>query len=921
MHTDLRFLRKYWKGNKRSFLTILLAIIFLAAMATTSLLLERTDIRRELHARYDVDGAFDFEYLAVDSDTIDYLYDHKAVEDVGEIYCIGKIKYADTSATVGSFKNKTAAKLAHYHVSEGRLPENKGEIALTRDIYNTFSPFTEIGGKITLPIYGAGDIIIDESERTLVGIVDETSRDTFENSVHSNGSEYYDPRILLSYEEASNYSNGYTNIMLGLKNGDAFALYKPTDEELENPRYPDIEELFTEMFQRKYYLSGTGKSIAVQQIGRADNPDDIAISSKTEMIRYIAVFAIVITVISLLCSISIVMKKRMESLRLMRCIGYSKARIYRMMLFEAFSIFVIGTVIGILVGIAAYEGFYAVQTQFFGLSEYRGYTAEWVVCRKTSSPIITAIATTGLSVLISYAVVLIRLNKEIGIVKPEFQKKYFGRITSCASAVRRVLSQGIIGIMQIIALVCVLFATTLGYVYCIKDGKGASVVSQTTGGTGYMMNNNVYEVEQGIDLDKLGGDCYLYVQGGIAHAQYLSPQTSSGMSHKNITELYNNGAENVYCWSNPFMLMTSVGNGENQVLVSNPLSISDCEKFGFEPQTVSALPIILMNDNTFSKLLDVCEGDANSEKAVWISIFGDGSEFEIGEEITVYSARSDATGYMPEEIVTKKMNISDCVKADRDALEKNDFLCSILGDYRYYPGFLVISGEYTEKAGIFDTTYDKIVFYADNNEEKMKNILASAVRAEMKLGSKNRFDMHDKHIYNLANDYATIVFLFIFLFVIYIVGYCNILKLRLKQKAPTLSIMRCMGLPKHKLSGYLIIDSLKIPLISTALTAGLFTVFRRMMTSKYNRYCSLNEKWIELHETATTEKLDGIRDQMAELRNKYMLTDEMWIPDWIIPFAILAAAICIVSVLCILILPRKSITPNLAEAVTSKDQE
>lgn len=912
MNTDLKFLFRYWKRNKRSFITIIMSVALLVTMLLVTLLFERTDIRRELHDYYNTDGAFDIEYRNVDKDTISLIKNNSTVDKIGEIYCVGKVKYGDFSATVGAFKDRVAEELAHYPVMSGKLPECSSEISLTESLKNTFCPSAKIGETITLEIFDINGENSKEIKYTLVGILNDVQRTTFEDPVY--GYDNCDPRVLISYEDAESFSDGYINVIFSFINGEQLAV-----SGYEDSKFAKEDALRHECFERGYSLNGIGRSHGIQMVSGASSEDEIAVSSKSQMIRIISVFAVIISVISMLSCIDIVMKKRMESIHLMRCIGYSKARIFRVLVIEAFILFIIGIITGLALGIIIYESAFAVQTDTFGLSKYRGYTAEWIVSQKAYSPFFSSVIIAGITILISYTVIIIRMNRDISIVVSSSKKRYFFKIHSVSSAVRRVLAQGAEGVLQATALVCVLFASTLGYLYCIKDGKGTSVVAQTTMNK-YMQQDNIYEVSDGIDLNKLNCDCYMQVQGGLVQAVYLSPFQSRGLEHEKISELYRNGAETVYSWSDPFMLMTGVEDSSNPTLLSNLLDEQNCERLGFLNGSVSAIPCFLMNDTMLSKLSDICECDFNNENAVWVSIFGDGMEFSENEAFTVYSARSDESGYMSEEIINTQMIVSDCIKADSALLENDRFLCGVLGEYRYYPGFLVLDAEYAQRIGIFNNTYDKILLSANGDEDRLNSLLSAVIDSGTQLNITTRFNLSKEYTYNTLNEYSTVAFLFVFLFLIYIVGYCNVLKLRLKLKSSTLTMMRCFGVTKNRLTGYLISDSLKIPAISTILSAGLICSFRKLLVIKYQEYCELINRRDSISYGKENE-LKEIKLKLRELRNDYMLLDEMWIPDWIVPFLILVITICIVSVLTVVALQRKSITNNLTEAVSSKDQE
>ena len=208
MATDLRFLLKYWSKHKHEMVTIIISSVFLVVMLLVSGYLERTEIRRELHSYYDVDGAFDVEYKNVDTETISLIKNSDTVDRVGSIRCIGKIEIGDFSATVGGFLDENAEELAHYPISEGRLPMSVGEIAIAKNVLNEISPLSGTGDTITLDIFSYDTNEKKSLKYKIVGIFDDFDRNTFESPTY--GYDYCDPRIILSKNETNSFSNGYT---------------------------------------------------------------------------------------------------------------------------------------------------------------------------------------------------------------------------------------------------------------------------------------------------------------------------------------------------------------------------------------------------------------------------------------------------------------------------------------------------------------------------------------------------------------------------------------------------------------------------------------------------------------------------------------------------------------------------------------
>lgn len=914
MLTDIRFLIKYWRVHKKSFLTILISVIFLAIMLTASLLTERSDLRRELHTYYNANGAFDLEFLNVDNDTLSWIKGNDTVTELGEVYCIGKAEYAGSTATFGAYKNDAAAELAHYPMENGQFPQNSGEIALSQDIYNTFCPFAEIGETVTIPMYDADGNLLDETERTLVGIMgDDLSRATFENNAMNADPIHSDPKILLSYEEASQFENGYTNVMVQLCNGEEYALLDPSTDG-SDPRYQKADTFRHEMFERGYYPAGIGRGLGVQMIGAARSPDEITISSKSQMIRFVSVFALIITVISLFSGISTIMHDRMHSFRLMRCIGYSKLRIQRMLILEALLVFVVGTVVGILSGICIYEGIYHLQTELFHALPYRGYTTEWVVAQKTFPPVLTTMLLTAVGVFLSYAVVIGKVSHEMNMTADRSRIMSRRNIHTAFGAVSKILSFRAVGVLQIISLVCVIFTSVVCYLYCVNDGKGETVVAQTTLSS-YFAPKGIYEAESGIDLDKLGCDCYLTADMGIAQANYLAPPNAGGMTQSDIDALCKNGAENTYCYSDPFYILADADGTENRILQSNLMREEDRQIFGLEKDT-SAIPCILMSDALIQKLFGA---EISADGAAWVSVMDQENTLVSDAPYTIYSAKADETGWMPEEILKREMTVSSTIHTDAETLNEDEFASAVLLDLKYDTGFLLMSGEYAETLGIFNDSYHKVLFSAQGNEKDLRNMLAASVTSQMRMRAVTRYELKRDHIYDNVDQYSTIICLFVLLFSIYIIGHCNVLKLKLRQKAGTFRIMRSLGLPHKKLTGYLIADSLKQPIISMIAGAGVIGIFRRILMDKYDTYCELITKRDSLMSTDSAAA-DAISEQLKALRYTYLLGDEMWVLSWSQAFAVVSLVVCVLCIVCVAVMQKKHVTSELADGLSERKE-
>lgn len=914
MADDLKFLIKYWKKHKTCMFSVIMSAVFLVIMLLAAGLLERTDIRRELHTYYNADGAFDVEYLSVDSETLKLISESRTVESIGEAYCMGKIMSGDKSATVGSFKDEAAESLAHYPLLEGRLPRHEGEAAVTKDVLAAFFPSSKIGDTISLDIHSLNGGAARKSEYTLVGIFDSFSRAAFEDSSSAYGYDRFDPRVVISYEEASKVPDGYTNVMFTFYNGEKMALSDNED------MYPDEKELMHECFERGYSICGTGRAHGVQMVAMADDEEGIALSSKLRMVRTIAVFAAVISVISMLCSLSVAIKNRMQSFRLMRCIGYSKLRIIRLLLIEMPLFFLISALVGTAAGLLAYEIFYHIQVSVFGLLPYRGYYAEWTVSQKTMNPFFFPLAAAGITILASYAVVIAKLAGTLGVREGEKAHRHLFPAESVHAVIRRILSQRLTTVLQIISLSCLMFICTIGYLYCTPDGKGQSAVSQTSLNSD--AGGRVYSVLEGIDLKKQGFDAFLEVMDKQLPPLYLAPHNPYGISQDALEKMKQAGAVRTYCWSDWFHLIFEADGSSNDTVNSNIIDEDYSAQLGAGSDALSALPCIIISDDLLAEFSDVYENSIDFDGAVWISIYGDGEEFAgEGEAYPVVSFMADSAGFYAEEYMKTEIQISDCIKIKPERIEENIIVSNVLSELKNYPGLFIISGSYAGGLGIYNSSYDKALISAGGDEKIVSSVVDSVISGGASIDSVTVFELRKKKIYDYINNYASIIFLFLLLAVIYMAGFFSVLKLRLRIKAPEFSLLRCLGLEKKKLTGHLAADSIWAPLAGSLISMLGIWSFSSIMNDKYMEYLSLVKRRDQLFNLPGREdELEAVRNSMRSLRNQYLLQEEMWVPDWAPPFLVLFFAVTLFGLAAVLIIQKKQKDAGLKDGLSGMNK-
>ena len=134
--------------------------------------------------------------------------------------------------------------------------------------------------------------------------------------------------------------------------------------------------------------------------------------------------------------------------------------------------------------------------------------------------------------------------------------------------------------------------------------------------------------------------------------------------------------------------------------------------------------------------------------------------------------------------------------------------------------------------------------------------------------------------------------------------------------------MRCLGLNRTKLTKYILISNLKIPLISSFFSGIAIIIYRQFLKNKYAVYCNLIDKRDQLYNDYGKDKeIDTISNTLRILRNKFLLVEEMWIPDWWQVFIILSCFIAVFIIVTVCVILKKQYRHNLKTELSEMNRE
>lgn len=908
MKCNFYILRKYWMAHKGKAFTLLFSIILMTAMLSAVLLLERSDVRRELHRHYDLDGCYDNEFLNVQEDQISAFTENDLVEEWGLSYLFGKVGTGTVYYNLGGF-DAEAAKLAHYPLTEGRMPENTGEIALTEQLRNALCLGAAVGDRVTIPIYDQGCEWLGEKEYTLVGVIDGENRNSF---LDAETNIYSEPQAVVSYEEAKQYSNGSYNVLLTLKGDGLFSLL-PADD----PR--------TEIYAAYYAslpacsMAPTSRQSAIQAMSgsmyQLETGENVPTSTKTKMLQIVSSFAAVVAMISLFSGITVVMQKRKDSFLVLRRIGFSARRLQGMLCMEGIVFLLIGLVCGLLLGVLFYEIVFGIQVHLLGMPDYRGYFVEWIVKKKTVDPWTIPALAAAVTTVAAYMIPILQLKRSLS-ASGNKMKKHRKAARYLSQAMSRILSQRSVECLQTVSLVCVMIAAMIGYLYCTFQQKDMQELHQIGAIYNSDMVEESYVVNGVFDLKELGLDRELSSHAGKEFS-YMARAQTAGLSDASLREMAENGAEEIYGYSSPFHLLFYT-NGEEDPLNKMALDATYAERFETE-ETIAAVPCVLLSDALMQQLAEAV-GETLPEGIIYISA---SEESPVGTR-TMLCAKTDELGLYPAETEEKEVEFAGHIQVRSEALGGYPILQYALssaeqtaeqGSPTARGKIAVMSGSYAASMGFYQQTYDEVLLSMGETttEEALTAMLAATLPAESMMHITSRFMIHEKYIKASINAYTTIAFLFVLLLCIHIVGYCNVWKLKLQTRSDRIAILRSMGLSRRKLQMHLSLQTLKIPVISTAVAAVFVVVFQKFMAHQYDTYQAMYDL---AYADGWSPELFGKADQFAQT---FLLDAGLWMPSWELPLTLLAVVVCGFSIVSVLILLRQQTSGEIITAIKKEE--
>lgn len=873
MKTIVFVTMKYWKKHLKSAAALMFSGALLTAIIFAALMSQREECVRFYENAFDNLGHYDILIANSDDELLAQALGGRTDCDYGVINVLGRLGYRDRQFTYGTISDEH--NLWHIPLDEGRMPESPNEIAAVSTVLDACYWVGKCGDTITL----------NGAEYTVVGIIGEryAQREGSELSEYNGDivaeTGYYIPMIFVGESTAEPV---YRFDLIGgfFDFSDLGRLYDTNDD----IRY--AESVISEYDDRLYALVGHVN----HWINVNCEQNAWYTVSKTRSVSFLMTIACLGAGVSVLSVFSVlrgVFIERRSRILILKRIGAKKRLIAAMYAFECAVFAAVQTAVGIASGLAAYGGIYLVRTSLLGDKPYSAFTGIGIVYRRTLDPFLYAGLISAAVIVAAYVINILTVNISAKAPRKSKQPRSLSR------GFRRTMRQSGITAVQIISLTLICFSVIVGYMYYTDNGKEPQMwLSYTKPHEDYKANgfsmekNNIEEYyscnplqinlqgEEGKDL--------------IEFFPVIAEDFSRGFDDDTAAKLPKNAVvtgviDGTFVADDNELSGITAINLSNEIVRETFIGLADESFANFfdegQPgsKNMYRIPTKLTVPQAISGLSEyAADGEINPDKlnsGEEILLIYDTAKppIAVGETVTIYSAEASAeNSYGLGKLNSASAKIGAAIKlpsglsAPQKYAVKSDFPCNFLTTAAGAKALGLPCAAYTE------------VYSA---EELGGGIFP--LSAEMSVTSLSELKW-DSFI-DKAAKFAGAALILAVMSLLGFSAYFNGIGLKIRQKAYELSVYRALGMPLGELRRRIFLDSVKIPVISSAASYILVKISQFIMEKGYGRLCAVYQGEIAVSSLEDT------------LRSILFLDNVMWLVNAEIPTLILFAVICAVT--------------------------
>lgn len=894
MNTYIYLTLKYWRKHKKNLIALIFSGALLAALILTFLLSKRETCARELDRHQDALGAYDIIIGNSNDEILAKVTEGKTNYKYGYIDVLGEMGTSVKRYLYGMLHDPQ--NMYHAPLLEGRLPETSSEIALDEDIVKELYWAGKCGEPITL----------DGVTYTVTGII---GRDMNYNrwGLHE-GTEFSEYNIPPIFIGDSDKTPLYRIDMLGnYYNGELLPGMDERSKSLDGRSA--YETLLNEMIEDDEHW--VYANYDVNQRLKTDVKDDVHDNSNFSV--FIMTVGIIIAGLSVFSVMKSVFAERAGWMAMLQRIGAGRAIIARFYAAECMFILLLQTILGYAAGMAAYGGIFAFKVNVLNAKPISGFSSHYTVVNSSRNPFLYTVIFSAAVILPAYLLCVLTSKQRARKLKPAKKPRGLGRCFG------KTFASGCVTVVQIISLTLICFTVVNSYLYYTHDAK--------TPKDWLSMPQEVEDYSAGnIDMKQEGIAEYYFCKEPILtslgfhdndNTQFfisINPDDTKGFGDDTAANLPEG---TVATGSMDYLFIAS---DEPVSAYGSEIDLSDdavrslflqasAEKYQnfFDDGQLGSkhlyqAPTRLADANTISGLSDyVIDGEINpdainSGKEVIIVYTQSSPPFEKGSKVTLYMTEANADGYGAGNITSAEVTVGAVVKIQQDtpavvreavcdSERKFNFLTTSAGA----AAMSAPSCSYSEAYCYEEVTGAPFPLSAEVSVKSLK---------EIKRGI-------------FINRMTKIGIVALILSVMLLLGfsaYFNGIGMKIRAKKYEASVLRAVGAPVSVIRKRLMLSSLKIPLVASALSYGFLRAEQFIMGKLGAWY--IEQRWahqdmnhavyesisgLHLSQVEQAEYFKDVNAHLAHInhvRKTFFLDNAMWEPQAEIPCLIFFVILC-----------------------------
>lgn len=265
-------------------------------------------------------------------------------------------------------------------------------------------------------------------------------------------------------------------------------------------------------------------------------------------------------------------------------------------------------------------------------------------------------------------------------------------------------------------------------------------------------------------------------------------------------------------------------------------------------------------------------------------------------------------------MVTKQFNLKESEIYENSILES----CGILNFPIEYG--IVVTAEKAKQLGFYNPDYSSVImkFSKELNDSEINDYISSCINKPVRITTINQL-IHKAKIKKLSSNINSIV-LFILMFVLFIITLYNLLQMNVSNNLDNFSIMHSLGMSFKQIKKIFVNNILLNISISIFIGITISFIGQSYISAKYQTYLDLLSKQQELagndgypdviigFEAVDFDESDELYDltiKLANLKSKYMLEKELWLPNLCLPLLFICIIIFLSSIFCSLMVSRE----------------